>query len=87
MHLGSLFYSFKKQQACCNNIQNKMETIKIQIDYTPAIDEIINLLKECGTEARKSSWNTIDIVITDDMNANDLVRYLLNYTHNGNNNN
>jgi len=50
-----------------------MKTIKIQIDYTPAIDEIINQLKECGTKARKSSWNTIEIVITDDMNANELV--------------
>ena len=30
-----------------------METIKIQIDYSPAIDEIINQLKECGTEAKK----------------------------------
>lgn len=50
-----------------------MKTIKIQIDYTPAIDEIINQLKECNTEATKASWNTIEIVITDDMTANELV--------------
>lgn len=50
-----------------------MKTIKIQIDYTLAINEIINQLKECNTEAKKSSWNTIEIVITDDMTADELV--------------
>ena len=50
-----------------------METVKIQIDYTPAIDEIISQLKECNTEAKKASWNTIEIVITDDMTANELI--------------
>lgn len=50
-----------------------METIKIQIDYTPAIDEIISQLKECSTEAKKISWNTIEIVITNDMTAYELV--------------
>ena len=50
-----------------------MEIIKIQIDYHPAIDEIINQLKECDTEAKRVSWNTIEIVITDDMTANELV--------------
>lgn len=50
-----------------------METIKIQIDYSPAIDEIINQLKECDTKVKKTSWNTIEIVISDDMTANELV--------------
>jgi hypothetical protein len=49
-----------------------MKTIKIQITYTPAIDEIINQLAECGNVAKKISYNTIEIVI-DDMNPEELV--------------
>lgn len=50
-----------------------MEIIKIQIDYSPAIDKIIRQLKECNTEAKKVSRNTIEIVINNDMTANELV--------------
>lgn len=49
-----------------------METIKITINYTPSIDEILNQLDECGNSAKKVSYNTIEIVI-DDMNPRELV--------------
>ena len=49
-----------------------MENINITIDYTPAIEEIINQLAECGNSAKKVSYNTIEIDI-DDMSPKELV--------------
>ena len=49
-----------------------MKIVKIQIDYTPAIDEIINHLIACGNFAKKVSYNTIEIVI-DDTTDEDLI--------------
>ena len=49
-----------------------MKTINITIDYTPAIDEIINQLVECGNSAKKVSYNIIEIDI-DGMSPKELV--------------
>lgn len=49
-----------------------MKNINITIDYTPAIEEIINQLAECGNSAKKVSYNTIEIDI-DDMSPKELV--------------
>lgn len=49
-----------------------MKTINITINYTPAIDEIIKQLAECGNFAKKVSYNIIEIDI-DDMSPKELV--------------
>ncbi len=53
-------------------IVKQMKNINITIDYTPAIDEIINQLAECGNFAKKVSYNTIEIDI-DGMSPKELV--------------
>lgn len=52
--------------------RNLNKTVKVTINYTPAIEEIINQLSECGNPAKKVSYNTIEIVVND-MNPQELV--------------